>query len=175
MRKYIKYIGTVLATLCLLGVVGFVIGPTSADIRLDTGDLRYRYLGIVPVYERMAEPYRSRLLALAVDSEHMEDRWVRLDDYPPTGSNNIDGMCWGKYAKLSAWALEDEQVARVLAHDLASWIRTTNAGHGLPENNAMFWLVQFDEEAGEYRVLPDWRQHEDAIYFFEQQEGLKLE
>src|SRR4051794_11018966 len=102
--------GRVIGLGVLLVAVGIILrgGPlTSADIRLDTGDLRYRYLGVPLSYERMPEPQRSRLLALAAGSNVLRPEWHTCATFPKVGSNNPDRMCRGWYFQASVWAAED--------------------------------------------------------------------
>ena len=93
-------------------------GPrTSADIQLNTGDKRIRYLGVPLEHQMMPEPYRSRLLALSAGSRVATDAWVKYQSYPlPIGHDNE--RLRGEYANVVRWAQVDRRLARMLLEDL---------------------------------------------------------
>ena len=150
----------VLAAIIVIVAWGFFFGPSSADIRLDTGDLRYRYLGIPLVYERMPEPHRSRLLSLARESSALEAEWHQCADYPLPTTNHTDRMCRVFYYKIEAWIREDRIIALSAAEDVAEYIRTTNAKHSLPESVALLKHGDWNDD-GDYTVRGDWRDDDD--------------
>src|SRR4051794_30927178 len=92
---------SLLAIVALMTISGRAL--TSADIRLDTGDLRYRYFGIPIVYEKMPEPQRTRLLALTAGSAVCRNEWYQCAVFPLPTTNHTDGMCRGFYMKIDAW------------------------------------------------------------------------
>ena len=142
-------------------------GPlTSADIRLDTGDLRYRYLGIPLVYERMPEPARSQLLALAANSKVLRPEWCKCAAFPLRTSNNEDAMCRGWYYKAWVWAAQDPQLARLMLEDVASSIATTNATQGSSASVGLLsgFFVQPDA-TGKWVVKQGWRQDEEVMEY----------
>jgi hypothetical protein len=157
--------------LCVLmfGLAVFLRGGplTSADIRLDTGDLRYCYLGIPLVYERMPEPQRSQLLALAANSKVLRPEWCKCATFPLRSSNNEDGMCRGLYYKASVWAAQDPQLARLLLEDVAAnYIAAPNATQGSSASVGLLsgFFVQPDT-TGKWVVKQGWRQDEEALEY----------
>ena len=94
------------------------MGPTSGQIRLDTGDLRYCWFGIPVYYDRMPEPERSKLGTLARRSPAVPAKWVTCVTYPLRGSFNANIACQSHYLlalqpgvtkipKIARWAMDD--------------------------------------------------------------------
>lgn len=164
-RRILVFVG--LGALLLFGL-GVVLGPSSADIRLDTGDLRYRYFGIPIVYERMPEPQRSRLLALASQSPILVSEWHQCANYPLPTTNNTDGMCRDFYFKIDAWIDVDPQIARLAAEDVASYIRDTNALESLPKSYSLLsgFVVEWTAD-NRQSVREDWRDDEGVRAYFD--------
>jgi len=126
-------IGTVVvALLFLIIVVG--AGPTSGQIRLDTGDLRYCRWGIPLSYKRMPEPARSKIVVLAAKSPAVPATWVTCITYPRSPESNTDSMCRGCYWYISIWADEDPKIARWALEDLVDYIPRMLTRGGLPES-----------------------------------------
>lgn len=156
-----------LLVVVVMGAWAFVIGPTSADIRLDTGDLRYRYFGIPLVYERMPEPARSRLRALTSQLGDVGAEWRQCARFPLPTTNNTDSMCQRFYFALSAWMDEDPRIALILARDVVNYIRKMN-NHDAALNGG-YLLVFLAEYAGpdKLKVRPDWRQRQEVRYYLD--------
>jgi hypothetical protein len=92
-------------------VVGWImfVGPTGAQIRLDTGDLRYTYYGIPGASERMGEPARTRILSLAATSSVLKAKWVSVPyDAEHVPHEKLDEMYW----KAAAWEKVDWRIAK---------------------------------------------------------------
>ena len=149
-------------------------GPTSGDIRIDTGDLRYRYLGIPITYRRMPEPQRSALLALAAQSSILKPEWHQCVSYPLHNSNNTDLMCREFYFCATVWAKQDQRLARAMLEDVARYIIRTRAASGLPLSS---WLLSgvfvSPDDHGNWVLKPDWAQDEEAIAYL-QSKGLGI-
>jgi hypothetical protein len=122
-----------IAFLILLGAYGFLTGPTSGQIRLDTGDLRYCWYGIPLRYEPMPEPLRTHLLAITSTSPRIPPRWVTVVTYSLRGTNNTDAMCWDFYWYIAVRAKEDPHIARLALDDTVKYIDDTRAESGLPD------------------------------------------
>ena len=135
---------------------GEMLGPSSADIRIDTGDLRYRYFGIPVVYRRMPEPYRSGLLAFGRDQDLLRPDWVQCEDFPFGGSGkDYARMFQGFYVKLVPWIGEHRGVARALARDIVRSIKIRKLG--LPRGSYLLdWLTRRGTQ-GTLRVRSGWR------------------
>lgn len=111
-----------IAAVLLLGFA-CAYGPTSAQIRLDTGDLRYCWWGIPLRQEQMPEPERSKIQALAKKSKAVPEIWVTCVEYPKHTSNNPDLMYQGFYEKIARHADDDPGLALWQLEDLAAVIQ----------------------------------------------------
>ncbi len=171
-RRGFRWRRTILLILLLMAVAALVrrlitVGPiTSADIRLDTGDLRYRFFGIPLKYHRMGEPARSILLRLASKSSVLKPEWHTCATYPLPSSNNSDLMCSGFYVYATVWAKQDPKLAQRMLEDVATYIRRTNATHGLPDSCTLlspFFITE--DNAGKLVLKPDWRKDQNFIWY----------
>jgi hypothetical protein len=149
-----RIVAGIIGTLVL---VYFGLAPTSTDIRLDTGDLRYRYFGIPLIYDRMPEPQRSRLLELTRGSKVCTSEWKRCAKFPLHGSNNPDAMCRGFYMRIEAWVDVDKKLALAGVEDVARYVRETNATEGLPKSAPLLSETEWsDQRPNAMRVKKDW-------------------
>jgi hypothetical protein len=139
---------------------------TSADIRLDSGDLRYRYFGIPIVYERMPEPQRARLLALTSGSSVCRNVWCPCAVFPLPTSNNTDAMCRGFYMKMDAWIDVDRTLARAGIEDVGRYVIDTGVRQGLPRSFPLMRPVELGK-GGRMRVRSDWREDEGVQLYRE--------
>lgn len=127
----------------------------SCQVRLDTGDRRYLFL-IFPVgYGQMRSEAREALLSLN-DSE-VPKQWVWCAR--SVGSNNADIMVSSFYADAAAWVSVDPAIARAVVRDLARYLRTTHATHGLPECDCMLWPTITRGEDGRAKVPDEWQEN----------------
>ena len=98
-----------------------------------TGYKRYLFL-IFPIgYGQMLSEAREALLSLN-DSE-VPKQWVWCA--MSVGSNNADIMVSSFDADAAACVSVDPAIARAVVRDLARYLRTTHATHGLPECDCM--------------------------------------
>lgn len=148
---------------CVLLVAGALVyfyeqGPTSVEIRLDSGDVRYCWYGIPLKYERMREPQRSRLLALAAREPAIPAKWVTCFEGRPGPEANpiIPGKYWG----IAAWAGEDPNIARWLLDEVTDYLQSFKAD-GSPAHLA--WVSMVDMPS--CKVHADWRNDEEVRYF----------
>jgi hypothetical protein len=123
-----------LIALFVFAAYSYVRGPTSGQIRLDTGDLRYCWYGIPVRYRTMPEPQRSKLLALASKAPPISAKWVTCVTYPLPTSNNSDAMCVGFYWSIAIWSDEDPKIARWAMDDVANYILGMPTAAGLPHS-----------------------------------------
>jgi hypothetical protein len=168
MRKWLCF---GLATLFCVAGVAFLVayalvkGPT-AEIRLDTGDLRYLYLGIPIQYDLMPEPERSQLISLTAGSNALKSEWHSCAMH--VGSNNSNLMCAGFYMKAAAWIAVDRPLARLVVADIATYIRNTDARQGLPDSVEMLSFSIVDRNNnGTFRVMPSWQQNEMVLDYLQ--------
>jgi len=148
----------VVAVLFLLGF-GFLRSPTSGEVRLDTGDIRYCWWGIPLKYERMAEPQRSKLLALASKSPVIPAKWVTCTEYSLSPEYRPDRMCQGFYWSIAIWSDEDSKIARWAMDDVVEYLNQ-NAKCGLPQSVHLLNDPIVDWHAR--KVNADWRD-QDAV------------
>jgi len=141
--------------LAALGVFILFCGPSSGDIRLDTGDRRYCYLGIPLSNRPMPEPYRSKLLALANKSPAIPSTWVQCVTYPLPSSNNTDLMCADFYRNVAIWSDEDPTLARLALEDVANYVPRMLSHGGLPEPFPLLTPLIIDHRTN--TINPDWR------------------
>jgi len=115
------------AVILILGILtlglAWAYGPTSAQIRLDTGDLRYCWWGIPLRHELMPEPDRSKIMALARKSKAVPEIWVTCVRYPKHTSNNPDLMYQHFYEDIAMQADEDQDLAIWQLEDVAITIQ----------------------------------------------------
>jgi len=139
-----------------------------------SGDLPECFLGIPLVHERMPEPARSQLLALAANSNVLRPEWCKCATFPLRSSNNEDGMCRGWYYKACYWAAQDPQLARLMLEDVASYIASTNANQGLPTSVDFLSGFFIETDAtGQWVVKQGWRQ-DDELLAYAQSKGYNL-
>ena len=133
---------------------------SSADIRMDCGDLRYRYFGIPLVYDSMPEPQRSKLLALSAKSKVLKDEWRTCATFPRQYSNNEDRACRSWYEDAVVWAKEDPEMARMLLEDVTAYLRAEDDLNGSSKESS--WILGsflvVDEKKDAWAVKPNWRQ-----------------
>jgi hypothetical protein len=161
--------------LCILFAVGLFLFQdsllTSADIRIDTGDLRYRYLGIPLVYRRMPEPERSLILKLGNGSTILRPEWRTCRVYPG-GRNNTDLMCLDFYAEVNVWGKEDPHLARLMVEDIANYITAAHATQGLPACAEALSLATWQPN-GQFGIAPGW-QRDEAVIAYANSKGYTL-
>ena len=140
-----------------------VSGPTSADIRIDTGDLRYRYFGVPLRYDPMPEPRRSALIKLSRGSQVLRPKWYRCAVFPLPTTNNSHFMCRSFYGQAFLWIEQDPEIARVVAEDVARYIIETNAERSLPESyDCLSFRILEEDEQGRRRISASWRDDHDV-------------
>jgi hypothetical protein len=155
---------TAIVFYCALTGHGF-----SGEIRLDTGDLRYCFLGIPYSSRRMPEPERSLLLSVARDSEILKPQWHTCVRYPLPTSNNSDLMCRRFYCHATAWISVDPALARLILEDIAKYVVETDARYSLPESCPMLTPPTVEwEDSGRARVPEDWRDSVGSEWYCEQ-------
>lgn len=136
----------------------------TAEICLDSGDLRYLYYGITVDRKLMSEPDRTKLLALAENASLPKGRWCRCASFPLSGSNHPDGMYQNFYRNIVPWIEVDPVLARLMLEDVADYVQRTHAEGGLPAISLLVpWCF---EKAGKdtvsfpHRVSKDWQENE---------------
>ena len=116
--------------------------------------------GIPIYYERMSEPERSKVQALAAESPAVPAKWVTCVTYPLRGSNNPDQMWRVAYNCMALWADEDARIARLAMEDVTDciehdkWLLPALGVVGIGE-------IDFDTD----KVKADWRDDPEVQYF----------
>lgn len=159
-RRLMILVG-VFAVVLFVGFRG--IGPTSGQIRLDTGDLRYCWWGIPLYYKPMPEPWRSKVMTLASEAPAVPAKWVTCVTYPLSTSNNQDIMCGDFYVSVAMWADEDPKIARWAMDDVVEYIELSHATSGLPNSCHVLGPFLVDYELG--RVRADWRDQAEVMEY----------
>jgi len=141
-----------------------VFGPfTSAQVRLDTGDLRYRFYGIPIHYRPMPEPYRSALLRTAGRSTKLPARWEWIQF---GGPHNPDSMCQHGYMYAACWESEDPTICRLAVEDMAEFARACHWNGGLPESCGVASGSLIDQTpAGTLAVKSGWKSDEAVQHY----------
>ncbi|HUU95110.1 MAG TPA: hypothetical protein VM487_05175 [Phycisphaerae bacterium] len=162
-RTLFAFLLAVFAALATALLSGYGV---SGQIRLDTGDLRYRFLGVPFRYDAMPEPERSMLLSLAQESDRLSSEWRTCVRYPLPTSNNPDVMCRGYYVYATAWIGVDRRLARLALEDVADYVETTGAQYGLPDACLVLSPLVVERASDDtLRVIDDWRNHEDVVAY----------
>jgi hypothetical protein len=151
-----------LFALFLLVAVQFANGPTSADVRLDTGDLRYCWYGIPFRWSRMPEPDRSKLVALAALPPAIPARWVNCANSPFALSHGSQIMTQRSFARATYWLDEDPQLARWAMEEAVAPFDATFTSRG---NDAIYVLLQDPQIITPTSVTPAWRSDTDLQEF----------
>jgi hypothetical protein len=143
----------------LLVLSGLGVG-NSVVVYLPTGDQRLLFWGVPVMSYRCLKPeHRQGLLSLQ-DSE-VPAKWVWCATQ--VGSNNADIMVFGFYRTATAWIDVDPEIAKLVVRDIANYLRTTHATHGLPECIAMIWPDVVERASdGRYHVVADWQKNPEV-------------
>ena len=131
--------------------------PTSFEIRLDTGDIRYFHDGELLSEEQMEEPFRSALLSAATESNAMKPDWHR-GGRPPGRSSR---MCRRYYRSAAVWLMKDREIGLLVANDVTRWIKETNATFSAPDAFPLISWVKSHPD-GSIGVVDYWRKDEQA-------------
>jgi hypothetical protein len=113
-----------LLPLALAVVLGARAGPTSIQIRMDCGDLRFKYFGIPARWEPMPEPARSRLLSAVAGSSTVQPVWLPI--VPQHTSYDHAGAYQSWYHAMAAWADVDPTVCRLLVEEFGNSVKAAN-------------------------------------------------
>ncbi len=160
-KKTVRF--AVYSTLGLILFVMFTIQgrPSSIDIRVDCGDLRFRYWGIPIIYERMREPQRTALLAIARAAPPIAPKWIPV--LPQRTSNYNAGEYQSRYFKRMPWAKADPNICRLLLEDFSTYITRADG-----RSYAGGWGTRVSEwGAMGDPISPDWISDPDIRQFCE--------
>lgn len=99
-------------------IIGRIVlfGPTGAQFRLDTGDLRYTYFGIPGDTHRTSEPERSTIVSLAAGSAVLKPEWVSV---PYDRTHGPQWFSQHLFYRAAHWAVVDRQMSKALLEDIA--------------------------------------------------------
>jgi hypothetical protein len=162
-------IGLILLTFIAIILVMLLAVPPSIEIRIDCGDLRYKYFGIPIFVERMPDQYRVTLIATAGNAS-VSPAWVKV--LPKQTSNDNAHEYVDRYVAISIWAQADKNIGTLLLQDVSSGIKLANGkyyapSYGMPLLRPAYvalavpdnWLydqnvIEFCERGGYMR--PEW-------------------
>lgn len=131
-RRRVRFLELlVVVSFCLMMLIPFAFAERRCEVRVDCGDLRYTLLGWVTRQERMTEPTRTLLLKLAETSSTLRPEWVQIP-YSENPEYRPHRMCQTFYERAARWADIDQEIAMVVAEDVADFIRQTHLKSGLP-------------------------------------------
>jgi len=142
----------------LIGFVGYslISGPTSKQIRLDTGDLRYCWWGICFGYQPMQEPIRSKLLALSAKSPAIEDKWVTCVRYPRLADHHVEVRYLEYYVYITYWDAADPTIARWILEDVTKSIESKTWGTPLVHEILSSAVIDLSAR----KLKTNWRENE---------------
>jgi hypothetical protein len=157
-----------IVVLIVLGAIFFLTPrPTSAEIRLDTGDLRYLMDDQVIESREMEEPYRSTLLSIAEHSPVLRDEWHRCSNNPHDPEHNIERRCQRFFRNAAAWLITDREIGLLVAEDVAKYIERTNAEYDSPDCIYLFdWVERGSDET--LVVRDGWQKDEQVKQYLAQ-------
>ena len=141
---------------------------TAVGIRLDTGDVRYYYLGVPIIYHRMPEPQRSQVLAMAAKSSVLKTEWHTCRPIPLRPYR--DPVIWSEmYDKAAVFAKQDPDLARMLLEDFVSlWVLLEDTG-GSSAATVHFPLLSGDfvkvGNPGSWVLVQGWRQDPEVLAY----------
>jgi hypothetical protein len=145
----------------IIGVFGFLsclgVG-NSVQVRVDTGDQRLCFWGIPASYRPMESESRKALLSL--NDPQVPRRWVWCAT--KVGSNNADSMVYGFYYEAAAWVEVDPAIAKLVVRDLARYVQTTHATHGLPDCTSLIWPDVVDRRQPRAKVVEGWEKNQEV-------------
>lgn len=135
----------VVAAFLLATCMGF---GYSVEFRLDTGDKRFLFWG-VPISYRSSHPELASL-----HDPKIPKRWVW--SATQVGSNAADSMVSDFYYDAAAWVEVDPQIAKLVVRDIADYLQSTHATHGLPDCMPMIGPSVIAYDNGKRHVVKDW-------------------
>jgi hypothetical protein len=66
------------------------------------------------------------------------------------------------YCEAAVWADADREIAKFVLQDIADYVRTTHATHGLPRCTAMLWPDVIENREGRVRVNSNWKDNPEV-------------
>jgi ankyrin repeat protein len=149
----------VLAVLLMAWVV-FRGGPKTTEVRLDSGDLRFCFLGIP--FRHQLVYYRSAIQYVTARQPAIKAKWYLVGDW----HDHEVGRYYDVYAP--AWLSIDPSVARIVYVDLARVARVGWPRHSHPPCGVMLWWIgdgalTYGEEFD--CVKPGWRRSPGVIEY----------
>ena len=137
-------VGLIFLTSCRL-----LRGPTSAQVRLDTGDRRYCWFGVPLQYDTMPEPQRTKILSLKPSA--VPEKWITYV-YDPWSADHEESRRT-EFNRIAYWVDEDPNIGRWALEDLADDIEQDR--HALPAS--YFALFSGMAHVMDGKLVEDWR------------------
>jgi hypothetical protein len=79
-------------------------------------------------------------------------------------------MVYHYYECAAAWVDVDPRIARYVVDDIAAYLDTTHATHGLPACSEMIWPDVVRVTNGKARVLDGWRNNRGVLRYLSAKE-----
>jgi len=149
----------VIAAFLFLSCMGF---GYSVEFRLDTGDERFLLWGVPYSYRS------SRPELLSLNDTEIPKRWVWCATQ--VGSNNADIMVSDFYYGAALWVEVDPEIAKLIMRDIAEYLQSTHATHGLPECMEMTGSDVIEYNNGRPYVVKDWQANPRVQFYLEKKE-----
>jgi hypothetical protein len=172
MKRSLKYF---IGILVVIGGMFFFDYGKYAQIRLDTGDVRYCFLGIPFYYKYTPSQTRSAIISITGKDPSVEKKWFTCVIFPKKGSNNVELMYHNFYEEAAAWIRVDPKIASYIFKDIAAdiVITSTKPEKEQPEGLQNYWqaLDVVHRRNNEYYVDPNWKETE-VVNGYLKQKGL---
>lgn len=146
----------------------------NAQIRIDTGDIRYCFLKIPYRYVYMPDQERKAILSIIQNDPEIVGQWYICATFPLPSSNNTHLMCRHFYRAASAWVKVSPKIGRLVINDIILYIKKTGCKEGLPECSFLISSELISTKEGKYILNPDWRTHEFVQQYL-QEKGVSMD
>jgi hypothetical protein len=136
----------------------------TVEMRANTGDLRFKWLGMTYRQQNLPADTRDQLYALASRWPWVPDRWVRVAD---GAANSFQEQ----YSMIPAWEEVSPAIAGAAQWALASWLEASHGEVG-GEGEILSKFLLERTETGEWVVRPDWQEDVRVQDFLHQMERM---
>jgi len=135
----------------LVWLICLLVGMTRwAEIRTDTGDLRFCFLGIPYDDVHQHGPGRVVRKGAARLDPVIEPEWLKCG----TIADDVYWLPYRTFSEATAWSSVDPRITRFVMDDTIRWIRRTQGRWSLPPVPSSAVRRASD---GTYALEPDWR------------------
>jgi len=170
-RKTAVLVAILSGTLIIWGWLSGVV--MSVQLRLDTGELRFRYLGITYRTIRQPEYVIERLRAATSLPPRMEPRWfsgVGWKDVKDAERQGDYYYYYELYARASAWCAVSPGFGRLILDDIARIVQAggwSNTGPECADPTEMTDLLVQRDSSRRWGLAPGWRESVYLKYYLD--------